>query len=409
MKIAHVTDCYLPRLGGIEFQVHDLASRQLAGGHDVCVVTSVADSIDSDDNNHDDGDHESFTSGLPVYRPAIGHRLDTDGTIRYVRSLGGRGVVLAGNYDVVHVHASTFSPLAFLTARAASRAGIPTVVTLHSLWAYATPLFRLSDQLVRWGSWPVAWSAVSNAAAEPMRRILRNRASVAVLPNGVDPTHWSTPSPPPNHRPSLPVAAGNCDVRLVSVMRLVKRKRPRQLLEILQAVAEAVRPSVRISAEIIGDGPRRPMMERYLHRHQMADWVRLAGRATRGEIREALARADIFVTAATLESFGIAALEARSAGLPVVARAGTGMADFIAHRQEGLLTDSDADMVDAIVELVEAPAIRARMSTHNRLVAPTISWDDVVARCDDLYQDAVTLQRGLLRPTRIDLASTARP
>jgi glycosyltransferase involved in cell wall biosynthesis len=258
---------------------------------------------------------------------------------------------------------------------------------------------------------------VSNAAAEPMRRILRDRASVAVLPNGIDPTHWSTQSSTAPQRPtqwctqwpSLPGVDDNCDVRLVSVMRLVKRKRPRQLLEVLQAVAEAVRPSVRISAEIIGDGPRRPMMERYLHRHHMADWVRLAGRATRGEIREALARADIFVTAATLESFGIAALEARSAGLPVVARAGTGMADFITHRQEGLLTDSDADMVDAIVELVEAPAIRARMSTHNTLVAPAISWDDVVARCDGLYQDAVALQRGLLRPTRIDLASTVRP
>ena len=40
MRIAHVTDFYLPRLGGIEMHVSDLAARQVALGHEVTVVTS---------------------------------------------------------------------------------------------------------------------------------------------------------------------------------------------------------------------------------------------------------------------------------------------------------------------------------------------------------------------------------
>lgn len=372
LKIAHVTDCYLPRLGGIELQVADLAQRQHRMGHDVTVVTSVAS---------DDVADAAFP-GVTVHRPPGARNARRDGGIRYVSSLTGRSVVLSGQYDAVHVHASTFSPLAFLTAAATSSTGIPTAVTVHSLWSYAAPLFRAANSLCGWAEWPVAWSAVSTAAATPLRRILRDRAPVTVLPNGIEPAQWLR-----HRRPT-----SFTDVRLISVMRLAKRKRPRELLSILRDVADKVSPSIRLSAEIIGDGPQRPMLERYLQRHEMADWVQLAGRRTRSQINEALSQADIFLSPATLESFGIAALEARAAGLPVVARAGTGVEDFIRHHREGMLAHSDAEMVASIVKLIESPAARRRISAHNSAVPPAIAWRDVLARCETLYQDAFAAQ-----------------
>ena len=39
MRILHVTDAYLPKQGGIEVQVRDLASRQTQAGHEVDVLT----------------------------------------------------------------------------------------------------------------------------------------------------------------------------------------------------------------------------------------------------------------------------------------------------------------------------------------------------------------------------------
>ena len=53
------------------------------------------------------------------------------------------------------------------------------------------------------------------------------------------------------------------------------------------------------------------------------------------KIRELLQRCDVYLAPATLESFGIAALEARSAGLPVIGMAGGGISDFIEHGVEG--------------------------------------------------------------------------
>ena len=36
-----LTDCYLPRLGGIEVQVHDLSARLRAAGHEVEIFTAT--------------------------------------------------------------------------------------------------------------------------------------------------------------------------------------------------------------------------------------------------------------------------------------------------------------------------------------------------------------------------------
>ncbi|HEY3605375.1 MAG TPA: hypothetical protein VGL04_11950, partial [Sporichthyaceae bacterium] len=49
LRIAHVTDFYLPRCGGIELQVRDLATRQVAAGHRVTVLTSTPRPAGDDD------------------------------------------------------------------------------------------------------------------------------------------------------------------------------------------------------------------------------------------------------------------------------------------------------------------------------------------------------------------------
>jgi hypothetical protein len=41
VRIVHISDCYPPRLGGIETQVRALAVRQAAAGHDVHVITAT--------------------------------------------------------------------------------------------------------------------------------------------------------------------------------------------------------------------------------------------------------------------------------------------------------------------------------------------------------------------------------
>jgi glycosyltransferase involved in cell wall biosynthesis len=361
VRIAHVSDVYLPRLGGIELHVRDLAAHQLAAGHDVTVVT-------------------------PQVRGEAALQAPDDPPVIHVPSAGpaplglgcvhrGRRVLLTGDFDVVHAHVSVVSPFTAMLASAAADRGVPTLVTLHSLLAAAGPAHRALDGVTRWTRRPLVWSAVSEAAAAPLRRALGPSRPVTVLPNAVDVDAWRVP----------PLPRDPSELVVVAVMRMAARKRPLALARMLRALRESVPPAVGLRAVLVGDGPQRADLERYLRRHRMQGWVEVPGRYPRERIRDLYRSADVFVAPATLESFGIAALEARCAGVPVVAHARSGVAGFVTDGLDGLLARSDAEMVGALAALAVSPRLRNRLAERARAVRPDLGWDAALLRTDRVY------------------------
>src|SRR5262249_4750024 len=148
---------------------------------------------------------------------------------------------------VVHVHASVFSPIALGVAAKASRLGIPTVVTGHSLVSRYGPVLRGLDALTRWTRWPVAWTAVSELAAAPIQRLVGERGAVSVLPNAIDLARWRV----------APVARDPDQVVIAAVMRLAARKRPLALVHALRRARSLVPAHIELQAVIVGDGPQR--------------------------------------------------------------------------------------------------------------------------------------------------------
>jgi glycosyltransferase involved in cell wall biosynthesis len=379
MRIAHVTDFYLPRLGGIEMHVSDLAGRQYAAGHDVTIVTSspAAGCNDAADTP-------------TVVRVTEGYRRPR--AIHPAAPFAGARLLLDGDFDVVHVHVGTGTPLAFWGALRCSRAGIPTVVTVHSLWDWAHPIFWLLNAIAGYSRLPIRWTAVSQAAATDVQRVVRSGGVVTVLPNGIDPERWDVGQAPRDAD----------DVLLVGVMRLALRKRPKHLLKMLRAARAAVPADVRMRAVIVGDGPARPALERYLRDHGMTDWVSMPGRQSRDEIRDLYRRADVFVAPADLESFGIAALEARCAGVPVVAKAGNGIAEFVRDGRDGLLVADDAGMTAAIVRICTQPLLRRALAGHAEAGTSPVSWTTTLALTEAAYEEAAVLAgREVPRPVEV--------
>lgn len=381
MKVALLSDCYLPRLGGIEVQVHDLAGQLRAHGHEVEVFTATPGSH---------GERHGFIETVDevrVHRMAL--RLPWELPVNPLAPPEVRRRLADGGFDVAHVHMGVVSPFATDMADVALGLGLPTAITWHCLIERSRPLFRLTGHARRWASRGAALSAVSGVAADAVRSVVRG-AEVRVLPNGIDVGLWA---PPRLREPEPGEPTGStAPVRVLAAMRLAARKRPIAVLEVAAAARELLPADVRFTVELMGEGPERRRLEQFAGAHHMEPWLRLPGRVSRDELRRRYWASDLYLTPARLEAFGIAALEARTAGLPVLARAGTGVGEFVEDGVNGLLAADDEALAGCLAKLVLDAPLRAQIARRNATTPPSQSWPEVVATAVEEYARARSMR-----------------
>ena len=369
MKVALLSDCYLPRLGGIEVQVHDLAAQLTSRGHHVEVFTATP-------GTH--GERHGATEvvdGITVHRMAL--RLPWDLPVNPLAPLTMRDRL--ATFDVAHVHMGVVSPFAVDAAFLTRRIGLPTAMTWHCMLDRFASVVSGLGVVRRWAAGGMAMSAVSDVAAAPLRRVLGDAGEVSVLPNGIDVGVWRPRGPRPD----------DGVVRFVTAMRLARRKRPVPLMRVMRQVRAQVPAERQIAVEVLGDGPDRGSVERYLAEHGMTSWVSLPGRVPRTSVRDRYAMADVYISPARLESFGIAALEARTSGLPVVARSGSGVGEFVTDGVNGFMAEDDESMAAALARLASDDTLRERMRAHNLDQAPAQDWPRVAELAEAEYLRAV--------------------
>ena len=140
---------------------------------------------------------------------------------------------------------------------------------------------------------------------------------------------------------------------------------------------------------VVGDGPERASLTRAL-----PDAV------FTGQLRgEALARAvasfDVFVTPGELETFGQTIQEAMAAGVPVVAPASGGPVDLVDHSRTGWLYPP-GDLValrNHVRDLTGDDAKRRAMGTAARTATEPRTWAGICRQLVGHYRDAMALKR----------------
>jgi glycosyltransferase involved in cell wall biosynthesis len=216
-------------------------------------------------------------------------------------------------------------------------------------------------------------TAVSGRVAREVRSFAP-RASFSLLPNAIDTAFW-TPASSPEPR---------IGARLVYAGRLQSKKRPLLLLRVLRELAKSS-PIAPWTLTIAGDGVLRERLNEGVRKLGLEHRVTFVGWTDRARLREILRASDIFLSTATRESFGLAALEARAVGVPVVGVRDSAVADFITDEESGLLASGDRAFAQAASRLVRDADLRSRIADFNRRTPVPYDWERALALHDEAY------------------------
>ena len=148
---------------------------------------------------------------------------------------------------------------------------------------------------------------------------------------------------------------------------------------------------------VVGDGPERGTIEAAAAAHELADKVRLLGRVSEEELKAAYTLADLFVmpnvpVAGDAEGFGMVTLEARAAGLPIVAADLEGIRESIENEDDGLMVPPEdyTAYVQAIDRLLGQESSAAEVQRRRERVAERYGWPHIAACYLEVFRQVET-------------------
>ncbi|TVP77561.1 MAG: N-acetyl-alpha-D-glucosaminyl L-malate synthase BshA [Gemmatimonadales bacterium] len=206
--------------------------------------------------------------------------------------------------------------------------------------------------------------------------------SIRVIPNFID-TDRYRPDREPCHRATL-APGGEKIVMHISNFRPVKR-----VEDVVTAFAGMVaRTPARLV--MVGDGPERARAQRAARRLGVEDDVVFPGK--HAAVDELLSCADLFLLPSESESFGLAALEAMSCGVPVIATRVGGLPEVVVDGVTGYLVEvGDTDTMARLgAEILADQAMAKEMGDAARTRAvEAFSAPRVVPRYAEFYRQVL--------------------
>ena len=286
--------------------------------------------------------------------------------------------------DLVHVHYAVPNAVSAVLAREILEPEpLKVVTTLHGTDITLVGNDPSYLETTRYG---IERSDAVTAVSESLKRDTLEQFGVGkpieVVPNFIQPSRYE------KVRGKLGARAwANDDERIlihISNFRPVKR-----VLDVVR-VFEGVLKELPARLLLVGDGPDRARIEQRCRQCGICDQITFIGNLP--AVEEILVGADLFLLPSETESFGLAALEALSCEVPVIATEVGGLPEVVTHGENGFLLplgDVDA-MVEAALELLRDEPRRRRFGAAGRRRAlENFSESDVVERYRGVYQRAL--------------------
>jgi glycosyltransferase involved in cell wall biosynthesis len=285
--------------------------------------------------------------------------------------------------DIVHTHSSK----AGILGRAAARLqGVPVVV--HSIHGFGFGAHQAAP--VRWSflaaerraaRWTDHFVAVSRRNLEQGVRLgLFPRERAGVIRSGVDLAAFRAHGDGAALRRELGIPAGAPLV--VQVACFKSQKAPERFVELAARLA-TVYPAAHYL--LVGDGDLRPRLEAARSRAGLTGRLHLPG--WRRDVPEVLASAEVVTLTSRFEGLPRVLVEARAAGVPVVAMAVDGVVEVVQHGVNGyLVAPGDvAGLAARVGEILGDTALRASLAANAPHGLEEFEREAMVRQQEELY------------------------
>lgn len=166
--------------------------------------------------------------------------------------------------------------------------------------------------------------------------------------------------------------------------------RPVKLVPDVVRIFERVRRQINAKLVLVGDGPERYNVEQLIRELHLEDDAVLLGKQE--ALFDLLSCADVFLLPSESESFGLAALEAMSCGVPVVTSNVGGLPEINLHGETGFLQnagDVDAMAHDVMSILQDEPLQRQLGHNARQRVEEQFTTDRIVPQYIEYYERVV--------------------
>ena len=377
MRILFVNYEY-PPLGGGGGIVCAWLAEELAKRHEVSVLTSRAFEL----RGHEVVRNvEIFRSRTFFRRQKAAANIPSMASFIVSGTLKGRGLVRSRDFDVINTHFAI--PTGPVGAWLSRFGDIPNVLSVHggdlydpSKWSSPhrhTILRYVVRHVVQSADVVVGQSKNTN---ENLRKFFDPAVQPELIPLGI-------PRPPPARSGRDTLGLDPDETILITVGRLVGRKRIDQLVRLVRKLRDA-----KVRLVIVGDGPESAALQHQASELGIADRVTFAGFVSDQRKIDLLASADIYVSTSQHEGFGLVFLEAMAQGLPVVCYDHGGQTDYLENGVNGAvlpLNDFDA-FVSAVSDLVVRVDKRNAMSDKNRMDVEQFFINNCANRYEALFR-----------------------
>jgi glycosyltransferase involved in cell wall biosynthesis len=311
---------------------------------------------------------------------------------RFIAKLAGTtrvaARILGGRYDAVIAYQASAS---ILTGLLGGLTGARRIVHQTALPGEAKAPLRQLDRLA--GTLGLYGANVANSRATLAafaRYPARYRGAMVLIEHGVAAQPATRSRAATLAHFAIP---DRCRI-LLNIGRLTAQKNQNVLIAALVGAPDA-------RLVIAGGGPRRAEYEAMAARLGVANRLHLLGDVTRGDIADLLGAADLFVFPSTWETFGLAAVEAAIAGLPVVAADLPVLREVLAGTQAAFVAPFDAAGWSEAIALPPARADRHATEAVAQRYSVARMIDAYVALLGGRVND-VAIETGLARTASSD-------